>query len=156
MTDWLTVCVDSFPSDTRNLLPKRGFVVVILLGVTEKTRKKDSPRRNSTSDRVVISSLCWIWLAKGMTRIFYDQALSKVKQNYCDQQNSLIIQRKKDSHNNQISVKFTKFIFYFIFLFCFVFSYIHYKLGLSTISAPRVSATANRLHKSKGFLVNKN
>lgn len=124
MTDWLTVCVDSFTSDTRNLLPKRGFVVVILLGVTEKTRKKDSPRRNSTSDRVVIGSLCWIWLAKGMTRIFYDQALSKVKQNYCDQQNSLIIQRKKDSIclNATQTIKFllNSLSLFFILFFCFV------------------------------------
>lgn len=158
--DWLTVWTASPQTQ-----PKRGFVVVILLGVTKKKQgKKNTPRRSSTSDRVVIGSLCWIWLTKGMTRVFYDQALSKVKQNYCDQQNSLSSNGKRTLSawmrlkHNQISVKFTKFIFYFIFLvlFCFVFSYIHYKLGLSTISAPQVSATANRLHKSGGPLVNKN
>lgn len=155
--------MDSFTSDTRNLWPKRGFVVVILLGVTKKKQgKKNTPRRSSTSDRVVIGSLCWIWLTKGMTGVFYDQALSKVKQNYCDRQNSLSSNGKRTLSawmrlkHNQISVKFTKFIFYFIFWFCFVFSYIHYKLGLSTISAPQVSATANRLLKSGGPLVNKN
>lgn len=124
---WLTDCVDSFTSDTRNMWPKRGFVVVILLGVTKKKQgKKNAPRRSSTSDRVVIGSLCWIWLTKGMTRVFYDQALSKVKQNYCDQQNSLSSNGKRTLSawmrlkHNQISVKFTKFIFYFIFWFCFV------------------------------------
>lgn len=36
---WLTDCVDSFTSDTRNMWPKRGFVV-ILLGVTKKKNKE--------------------------------------------------------------------------------------------------------------------
>lgn len=121
--DWLTVWTASPQTQ-----PKRGFVVVILLGVTKKKKqgKKNTPRRSSTSDRVVIGSLCWIWLTKGMTRVFYDQALSKVKQNYCDQQNSLSSNGKRTLSawmrlkHNQISVKFTKFIFYFIFWFCFV------------------------------------
>lgn len=159
---WLTDCVDSFTSDPTQTRVCGGDLV----GSYKKKKqgKKNTPRRSSTSDRVVIGSLCWIWLTKGMTRVFYDQALSKVKQNYCDQQNSLSSNGKRTLSawmrlkHNQISVKFTKFIFYFIFLvlFCFVFSYIHYKLGLSTISAPQVSATANRLHKSGGPLVNKN
>lgn len=121
--DWLTVWTASPQTQ-----PKRGFVVVILLGVTKKKKqgKKNTPRRSSTSDRVVIGSLCWIWLTKGMMRVFYDQALSKVKQNYCDQQNSLSSNGKRTLSawmrlkHNQISVKFTKFIFYFIFWFCFV------------------------------------
>lgn len=120
--DWLTVWTASPQTQ-----PKRGFVVVILLGVTKKKQgKKNTPRRSSTSDRVVIGSLCWIWLTKGMMRVFYDQALSKVKQNYCDQQNSLSSNGKRTLSawmrlkHNQISVKFTKFIFYFIFWFCFV------------------------------------
>lgn len=121
--DWLTVWTASPQTQ-----PKRGFVVVILLGVTKKKKqgKKNTPRRSSTRDRVVIGSLCWIWLTKGMTRVFYDQALSKVKQNYCDQQNSLSSNGKRTLSawmrlkHNQISVKFTKFIFYFIFWFCFV------------------------------------
>lgn len=121
--DWLTVWTASPQTQ-----PKRGFVVVILLGVTKKKKqgKKNTPRRSSTSDRVVIGSLCWIWLTKGMMRVFYDQALSKVKQNYCDQQNSLSSNGKRTLSawmrlkHNQISVKFTKFVFYFIFWFCFV------------------------------------
>lgn len=120
--DWLTVWTASPQTQ-----PKRGFVVVILLGVTKKKQgKKNTPRRSSTSDRVVIGSLCWIWLTKGMMRVFYDQALSKVKQNYCDQQNSLSSNGKRTLSawmrlkHNQIYVKFTKFIFYFIFWFCFV------------------------------------
>ena len=120
--DWLTVWTASPQTQ-----PKRGFVVVILLGVTKKKQgKKNTPRRSSTSDRVVIGSLCWIWLTKGITRVFYDQALSKVKQNYCDQQNSLSSNGKRTLSawmrlkHNQNTVKFTKFIFYFIFWFCFV------------------------------------
>lgn len=121
--DWLTVWTASPQTQ-----PKRGFVVVILLGVTKKKKqgKKNTPRRSSTSDRVVIGSLCWIWLTKGMMRVFYDQALSKVKQNYCDQQNSLSSNGKRTLSawmrlkHNQIYVKFTKFIFYFSFWFCFV------------------------------------
>lgn len=162
--DWLTVWTAS-PQIPETCDPNAGLWWWSCWELQEKKQgKKNTPRRSSTSDRVVFGSLCWIWLTKGMMRVFYDQALSKVKQNYCDQQNSLSSNGKRTLSawmrlkHNQISVKFTKFIFYFIFLvlFCFVFSYIHYKLGLSTISAPQVSATANRLHKSGGPLVNKN
>lgn len=124
--DWLTVWTAS-PQIPETCDPNAGLWWWSCWELQKKKQgKKNTPRRSSTSDRVVIGSLCWIWLTKGMTRVFYDQALSKVKQNYCDQQNSLSSNGKRTLSawmrlkHNQISVKFTKFIFYFIFWFCFV------------------------------------
>lgn len=124
--DWLTVWTAS-PQIPETCDPNAGLWWWSCWELQKKKQgKKNTPRRSSTSDRVVIGSLCWIWLTKGMTRVFYDQALSKVKQNYCDQQNSLSSNGKRTLSawmrlkHNQISVKLTKFIFYFIFWFCFV------------------------------------
>ena len=124
--DWLTVWTAS-PQIPETCDPNAGLWWWSCWELQKKNQgKKNTPRRSSTSDRVVIGSLCWIWLTKGMTRVFYDQALSKVKQNYCDQQNSLSSNGKRTLSDwmrlkhNQNSVKFTKFIFYFIFWFCFV------------------------------------
>lgn len=124
--DWLTVWTAS-PQIPETCNPNAGLWWWSCWELQKKKQgKKNTLRRSSTSDRVVIGSLCWIWLTKGMTRVFYDQALSKVKQNYCDQQNSLSSNGKRTLSawmrlkHNQNTVKFTKFIFYFIFWFCFV------------------------------------
>lgn len=80
--DWLTVWTAS-PQIPETCDPNAGLWWWSCWELQKKKQgKKNTPRRSSTSDRVVIGSLCWIWLTKGMTRVFYDQALSKVKQNY--------------------------------------------------------------------------